>query len=190
MIFALTNNIICRAAFGEKCKDQREIISAFKEIVEVFTGFSVADLYPSLKWFHVLSGERPKIERLHRRFDRMLEAIIGAHKASTARKEKRDGEAEEDLIDVLLRIQEENALDFPLTNEDVKAVALVSALDLRNLIFVIKDESYSFVMYYVQEISLIVFIYRFVYNIVNILSLNKYREGSETLGPNKVNRFT
>ncbi|KAK6934574.1 Cytochrome P450 [Dillenia turbinata] len=134
MISALTNNIICRAAFGEKCKDQREIISAFKEIVEVFGGFSVADLYPSLKWFHVLSGERPKIERLHKRFDRMLEAIIGAHKASTARKEKRDGEAEEDLIDVLLRIQEENALDFPLTNEDVKAVALVSALDLPNLI--------------------------------------------------------
>ncbi|KAK6934573.1 Cytochrome P450 [Dillenia turbinata] len=124
MIFALTNIILRRAAFGAKCKDQREIISAFKEVVEVFRGFSVADLYPSLRWVHVLSGETPKIERLHKRLDMMLEAIIGVHKACRVRKEKRDGEAEEDLIDVLLRIQEQSAVDLTLTNEDVKAVCI------------------------------------------------------------------
>ncbi|KAK6934723.1 Cytochrome P450 [Dillenia turbinata] len=122
MIFALTSFIVCRAAFGEQCKDQREFISAVKEAVEVTGGFSVADTFPSLRWLHVLSGERPKIERLHKRVDMMLEAIIGVHKASRVGKEICDGEAEEDLVDVLLRIQEQSGLDLPLTTEHVKAV--------------------------------------------------------------------
>ncbi|KAK6934721.1 Cytochrome P450 [Dillenia turbinata] len=125
MIFALTSYIVCRAAFGEQCKDQREFISVVKEAVEVTGGFSVADTFPSLRWLHVLSGERPKIERLHKS-DMMLDAIIGVHKASRVRKEIRDGEADEDFVDVLLRIQEQSGLDLPLTIEHVKAVIWVS----------------------------------------------------------------
>ncbi|KAK6947062.1 hypothetical protein RJ641_000535 [Dillenia turbinata] len=85
-------------------------------------GFSVADTFPSLTWLHVLSGERSRLEKTHRKIDRMLEDIIGVHKASKERRERGDSEAEEDLVDVLLRIQEEDTLAIPLTTENIKAV--------------------------------------------------------------------
>ncbi|KAK6947042.1 hypothetical protein RJ641_000515, partial [Dillenia turbinata] len=109
-------------AFGEKCRDQREFISTVSEVMDASGGFSVSDTFPSLTWLHVLSGERSRLEKTHRKIDKMLEDIIGVHKASKERRERGDSKAEEDLVDVLLRIQEGDSLAIPLTIENIKAV--------------------------------------------------------------------
>ncbi|KAK6947055.1 Cytochrome P450, partial [Dillenia turbinata] len=124
-ISSLTNGIISRAAFGEKCKDVKAFISLINELMEVTSGFTVCDVFPSLTWLQVLSGMRPKIERMHHKVDKMFESIIDVHKVSAERAKKTEDEAEEeDLVDVLLKLQQREDLEFLVTDENVKAVIL------------------------------------------------------------------
>lgn len=79
-------------------------------------------MFPSVKLLEVISGMKPKIEKLHSESDRMLEDIIQGHKKA---KEGREAEEEEDLVDVLLKVQKQGDLEFPLTTDNIKAVILV-----------------------------------------------------------------
>ncbi|XP_027341971.1 cytochrome P450 71D11-like [Abrus precatorius] len=116
-------NIISRAAFGMKCKDQEEFILLVKEGVTVAAGFKIGDLFPSSKWIQRVTGLRPKLERLHRQIDRILEDIIVQHKVGNSKSKEGQGEAEEDLVDVLLKFQDGNQ-DIWLTDNNVKAIIL------------------------------------------------------------------
>ncbi|KAK6947056.1 hypothetical protein RJ641_000529 [Dillenia turbinata] len=89
--------------------------------MEVSGGFTVCDVFPSLTWLQVLSGMRAKIEKMHHKVDQMLESIIDVHKVSRERAEKTE---EEDLVDVLLKLQQCEDLEFSVTHENVKAVIL------------------------------------------------------------------
>ncbi|XP_047172692.1 cytochrome P450 71D11-like isoform X1 [Vigna umbellata] len=119
-------NIMSRAAFGMKCKDQEEFISAVKEAVESGSGFNIGDLFPSAKWLQIITGLRPKLERLHGQVDRILGDIISEHKEAKSKGRGGQGEAEEDLIDVLLKFQDgnESNKDIYLTIDNIKAIIL------------------------------------------------------------------
>ncbi|XP_061340234.1 cytochrome P450 71D11-like [Gastrolobium bilobum] len=115
-----------RAAFGKKCKDQEEFISAAKEAITVAGGFDIGDLFPSAKWLQQITGLRPKLERLHRKVDQIMENIITEHKEEKSKPKEGRDEAEEDLIDVLLKFQDGNGSnqDICLTNNNIKAITL------------------------------------------------------------------
>ncbi|WVZ12915.1 hypothetical protein V8G54_017445 [Vigna mungo] len=119
-------NIISRVAFGMKCKDQEEFISVLNEAITVGSGFNIGDLFPSAKWLQLLSGLRPKIERLHQQLDHILEGIINEHKEAKSKAREGHGEAQEDLVDVLLKFQDDNDSnqDIYLTNNNIKAIIL------------------------------------------------------------------
>ncbi|KAG4906209.1 hypothetical protein AAZX31_20G006400 [Glycine max] len=116
-------NIISRAAFGMECKDQEEFISVVKEAVTIGSGFNIGDLFPSAKWLQLVTGLRPKLERLHRQIDRILEGIINEHKQANS---KGYSEAKEDLVDVLLKFQDGNDSnqDICLSINNIKAIIL------------------------------------------------------------------
>ncbi|KAL7207591.1 hypothetical protein ACSBR1_029523 [Camellia fascicularis] len=61
---------------------------------------------------------------MHKRIDQILENILNEHRERKRITESGKGEAEEDLVDVLLRIQKHGDLQFPLTDNNVKAVIL------------------------------------------------------------------
>lgn len=44
--------------------------------MEAAAGFRIADLFPSIKLLHVISGMGAKLERFHHDLDVMLESII------------------------------------------------------------------------------------------------------------------
>ncbi|XVF77106.1 hypothetical protein PTKIN_Ptkin14bG0013700 [Pterospermum kingtungense] len=121
-IFPMTYGITARAAFGKKCKDEATFISIITELAKLASGFSIADFYPSVKVFHVFSGLRRKVEKFHQVNDRIVVNIINEHKEKRARAKGSDNEAEEDLVDVLLRLQEE--AEFPLDDDNIKSVLL------------------------------------------------------------------
>ncbi|PIA58218.1 hypothetical protein AQUCO_00500274v1 [Aquilegia coerulea] len=120
-IFMLVNDITARAAFGKTCKDKELFISVMKEVIRLAAGFTIADFFPSLKFLEVISGARPKIEKIHKKIDKILSDIIREHKENRM---AINGQVEEDLVDVLLRIQEGGELEFPITLDNVKAVTL------------------------------------------------------------------
>ncbi|KAJ8766513.1 hypothetical protein K2173_023760 [Erythroxylum novogranatense] len=119
-IHSLTYGITARAAFGKKCKDQEAFISIITRLIEIAAGFSVADVYPSIE---ALSGLKRKLEKIHQQSDRILENIINEHKVRGRIIGGCSEELEEDLVDVLLKLQDSDP-EFPLSVNSIKAVIL------------------------------------------------------------------
>lgn len=125
-IHSSTYIITSRAAFGKKSKDHEDFIDVVKEGIQLAGGFNLADVFPSVTLIHLISGMRPKLERLHEKSDRIMENIFKEHK-DKATTERGEDEAQEDLVDVLLKFHKDNGgLEFSLTTDNIKAVILVS----------------------------------------------------------------
>lgn len=121
--YGLTSTI----ALGAKSEDQEAFMVAMKDVLKLIGGFSVADLFPSFRVLHALTGIRSKSEKVHKEIDRILEKILGYHKVDTNLETKVINEKDgEDLVDVLLGLQKENNLEHPLSDSVIKANMLVS----------------------------------------------------------------
>lgn len=129
-VFSFTNGVVCRAAFGTRCRDQDQLISLINEAILVGGGFEIADVFPSLKFLHSMSGLKSKLQKLHKMIDQVLDNIITEHKAKLkieAMADDTESSREEgDLVDVLLRIKEKGDLQIPISTDSIKAVIWVS----------------------------------------------------------------
>jgi hypothetical protein len=122
MIYTLTNGIVARACFEKRNKHQQEFISAIDETVSLLGGFCIADLYPSIKILQRVNRTKTKIEKIHREIDMILQDIIDDHKRIP-----KEANKDEDLVDVLLKIQQENDhSQHPLTDDNMKSIIQVS----------------------------------------------------------------
>ncbi|XP_050903640.1 cytochrome P450 71D10 [Lathyrus oleraceus] len=117
-IFSMTYGIVARAAFGKRSKHQQVFKSAITEIINMVGGIYIADLYPSIKMLRRMSKAKTRIEKLHRKIDMILQDIINDHKSI----HKKDGK-DEDLVDALIKIQQENDQSQPtLTDDNMKSL--------------------------------------------------------------------
>ncbi|KAJ9691401.1 hypothetical protein PVL29_013551 [Vitis rotundifolia] len=126
-----TFSIISRAAFGEKFEGQDAFISVTKEMAELYSGFCVADMYPSVKWLDLISGMRYKLDKVFQRTDRILQNIVDEHREKL-KTQAGKLQGEEDLIDVLLKLQQHGDLEFPLTDNNIEGVILAMSEMLTN----------------------------------------------------------
>lgn len=53
MLSEVTNNIIARATFGERCKRQEMLFKTLNEATEQTSWISISDLFPKLNWLDV-----------------------------------------------------------------------------------------------------------------------------------------
>ncbi|XP_050218056.1 desmethyl-deoxy-podophyllotoxin synthase-like [Mercurialis annua] len=121
MFNAVTYSIISRAAFGKIWKGEEIFIPIAKQLIEAAGGFTLADVYPSIKLLHWISGMVPKIKRIHNKADNIYQNIIDDHRTKRA-EAKSDAYDEEDFVDVLLNCQEKGDLDIPITDDNIKGV--------------------------------------------------------------------
>ncbi|XP_028789316.1 cytochrome P450 71D10-like [Neltuma alba] len=123
MIMSMTNAIVARAAFGGRSRDQEAFLRCAKKALKLAGGFYISDFFPSMKLLQDISGMKATLERLHKEIDRILDNIIDDH-----RKKKKNGtcgdKVEEDLVDVFLKIQEQNDLEVPISVDNIKATIL------------------------------------------------------------------
>ncbi|KAI9116434.1 hypothetical protein K1719_012601 [Acacia pycnantha] len=122
IISPVVNSVVARATFSKKTKNVEKILSIVEYAIQVASGFMISDLYPSLKFFNAFSWTQYKLVKAHKEVDRLLENIIDDHKAK--KEIDVDGEAHEDLVDVLLKVQKHNDSEFTMTLDNIKAVIL------------------------------------------------------------------
>ncbi|VAH56847.1 zealexin A1 synthase-like [Triticum dicoccoides] len=116
----LAGNIIATAVFGGRFPQQEAHLREMDALSVLVGGFSLVDLFPSSRLVRWLSSSTREVRRSHARVQRILDDIIQERKekkpASSATRDS------EDLLDVLLRLQREDTLAFPLTSESIGCV--------------------------------------------------------------------
>ncbi|KAJ8643739.1 hypothetical protein MRB53_005487 [Persea americana] len=123
-LFSWSNNIIARATFGKKLKDQERFISILREMMKLAGGLAIPDCFPSWQLAEVITGLRFRYEGARKEFDEIFDAIIEDHKQGSISIEKSDRRWEEaNFMDVLLEHQQNGDLE-PITNDFVKALIL------------------------------------------------------------------
>ncbi|XP_028551294.1 cytochrome P450 71D8-like [Dendrobium catenatum] len=117
---------IMRAAFGKDWESNRErFLKALKETMMLLPLLRLADLFPSLGFvISVLDGSRARMKNTRREIDLILDEIIAEH---VIKREAKEGDGEEDFVDILLRVKENGEFQIPLAVENIKAVILVRA---------------------------------------------------------------
>ncbi|XP_002534439.3 premnaspirodiene oxygenase [Ricinus communis] len=123
-VTCLTYGIISRAAFGKVWKGEDVFVPNVQKLIQAASGFNLADTYPSIRFLHVISGIKSKIESLHKGIDVILEDIMNEHKTKKATAKTEETEEVEDLVDVLLKLQDNGDLQFSLTDNNIKAVIM------------------------------------------------------------------
>ncbi|CAH1424624.1 unnamed protein product [Lactuca virosa] len=129
LLNSLTNNIVCRVAFGRKFNGV-----TFSRLLERFVyllgAFSVGNYIPWLSWVDRLSGLKAKTKRTAQEFDEILEVVLEEHINKRRAVEGDVGgvsNENQDLVDVLLDAQRENSQDttnFTLHRDFLKAAIM------------------------------------------------------------------
>ncbi|KAF3654129.1 Cytochrome 71D6 [Capsicum annuum] len=114
-IYQFASSMTCRSTFRKVHKEEDKFILLVRQASHLLEGFNVADVFPSLKFLHVLCGMKGKIMNVHHELDAILENIVNEH--------KNNGElGGEGLFAALLRLKKEGGLQFPVTNDNIKAI--------------------------------------------------------------------
>ena len=128
MFFALANDVLCRVAFGKRFKEdsgedegqKRHLVGVLTETQALFAGFCLGDFFPGWDWVDSLSGYTKRLSKNLEDLRAVCEEIIEQHV-----KEQGVSNGKEDFVDVLLRVQQREDLEVPITDDNLKALVLV-----------------------------------------------------------------
>ncbi|KAJ6990704.1 cytochrome P450 71D9-like [Populus alba x Populus x berolinensis] len=124
MMLDLSNGVIARTSIGKKSKNQEAFLPIIEDVAEALAGLNIVDVFPSAKFLYMISTLRSRLERSHKEADEILENIINERRASKEEtKTDQDNEVEV-LLDVLLNLQNQGSLEFPLTTDSIKAIIM------------------------------------------------------------------
>ena len=128
MFFTLANDVLCRVAFGKRFKEEsgedegqkRHLVGVLTETQALFAGFCLGDFFPGWDWVDSLCGYTKRLSKNLEDLRAVCEEIIEQHV-----KEQGVSNGKEDFVDVLLRVQQREDLEVPITDDNLKALVLV-----------------------------------------------------------------
>ncbi|KAD3068310.1 hypothetical protein R6Q59_017693 [Mikania micrantha] len=124
-LLKLTNNVISRMLMSERCSEEENEASDMRKLVteiSKITGeFNLADYIWFLKNLD-LQGYGKRVREIHPRFNKLIDRIISEHE-DERRKRKGEDEAK-DLLDILLKISEDDTMEMKVTKDNIKAFIL------------------------------------------------------------------
>ncbi|XP_059441127.1 cytochrome P450 736A117-like [Corylus avellana] len=126
----LTNDVVCRVALGRKYgvgEGGRKFKEILSEFTELLGALSVGDYIPWLAWVSRVNGLDARAEKVSKKFDDFIEGVIEEHIDCQRREGKGNvilENEQKDFVDVLLQIQKENVIGFPIDRVSIKALIL------------------------------------------------------------------
>uniref|UniRef100_A0A0E0JWI3 Cytochrome P450 n=1 Tax=Oryza punctata TaxID=4537 RepID=A0A0E0JWI3_ORYPU len=118
----LVTDTTVRAMIGDRFERRDEYLEGVAEVGKLLLGFSLGDLFPSSRLASLVSGTARRAAASHRKMFELMDCAIRQHQERKAAMD--DADADEDILDVLLRIQKEEGHEAPLTMGDVKDTIL------------------------------------------------------------------
>ncbi|XP_019167185.1 PREDICTED: cytochrome P450 71A3-like [Ipomoea nil] len=120
----LTNDIVCRVALGRKYSKEggngeKDFKLLLGEFLELLGTFDVGEYIPWLAWVNRVNGIDRRVEKAAKELDEFIDGVVEEHVG--LKKEEGDGF---DFVDILLDIQRENQIGFPIHRDSVKALVL------------------------------------------------------------------
>lgn len=132
MLVTLTNDVICRVAFGRKYSDDgvgKMFHLMLGELMTLLGNYNLADFIPWLAWINFIDGTYFKVEKVAKWLKNFLEKVIDEHIDGLKRKGSGDRNSEKedakDFIDVLLEIQQDNLSGSSLARDSMRGLVLV-----------------------------------------------------------------
>lgn len=124
-VLSLTDKITCRVAFGKVYEtrgfDNGRLIQIFHEALAVLGSFSARDFFPYFGWIiDVFTGFDARIEKCFHELESFSEMVINEHLVK-----ERPRQDEEDIVDVLIRLQSEETGAIRITRDHIKAILVV-----------------------------------------------------------------
>jgi len=110
-----------RAAMGDRFKDREVFLRALDRAIVLSAGFNANDLWPSSRIVSRLSSAVRDCEEVRDTVFGILDGIIEEH---LERMGNGDGGEVEDLLDVLLKVQQDRELSIPIDKEVIKCVII------------------------------------------------------------------
>ncbi|XBI88552.1 hypothetical protein VPH35_026510 [Triticum aestivum] len=122
----LIADMTVRALIGDRFSRREEFLMVLQQGVRILSGFNLGDLFPSFQLVGFVSGSAPRAWENHTKSFELIECAIKQHQevkaAATASNGNGKEEEQEDLSNVLLRIQKEGGHDVPFTMGDIKSL--------------------------------------------------------------------
>ncbi|XP_043693595.1 cytochrome P450 71B37-like [Telopea speciosissima] len=121
-ILSLTDSLICRTAFGKVYKgrgfDNGKLSEAVHDAMACLSNFSGEDFFPYFGWIiDTLTGHTARVDKAFHNLDNFFEKAIEDHLDPNRAKPER-----EDIIDVLLRLKNEQSSRIRITKDHIKGV--------------------------------------------------------------------
>uniref|UniRef100_A0ACD5V3Q5 Uncharacterized protein n=1 Tax=Avena sativa TaxID=4498 RepID=A0ACD5V3Q5_AVESA len=118
LLSALVADSTVHAVMGDRCKERDAFLRELDRSLKLSAGFNPADLWPSSRLAVRFSGAARRAKECRDAVYGILDGIIQEH---LERMDSGRGH-DDDLLDVLLKIQKEGGLQFPLDMDAIKSV--------------------------------------------------------------------
>ncbi|CAL5084598.1 unnamed protein product [Urochloa decumbens] len=119
MLSAYVADAAVRAIIGSRFRDRETFLRLLERRLKIMPASSLPDIFPSSRLAMLVSPTPRLMRRERQEMMAFMDTIIQDHQENRAA-----GVDEEDLLDVLLRIQREDELDPPLTTDNIKSVIM------------------------------------------------------------------
>ncbi|XP_073294347.1 cytochrome P450 71A8-like [Primulina huaijiensis] len=130
LFLSLTNDVICRSAFGRKYtngKFGKRFPMLLKELLQLLGGVNIGEFIPYFAWTDRFSGFDAKVDKVAKEFDEFLEIVIQEHmntgqdKGDAVSKEEKSRES---FVDILLKIYKDNVTGVYIDRDNIKGIIL------------------------------------------------------------------
>ncbi|XP_019443227.1 PREDICTED: cytochrome P450 71A1-like [Lupinus angustifolius] len=132
-LISFTNTLICRIAFGKKYGfEEDELLGSdqkssrlhvlLNEVQALMTEFYFSDHFPLMGWVDRVRGVLQRLDRTFKDLDMIYEQVIHDH--MDLDRAKSDGHEVADIIDIFLKIMNDQSFSVDLTLDHIKAVLM------------------------------------------------------------------